>query len=273
MSRSLWFHVAIVDRRAHMRHARLCALFQGTFSQGRYTYDQFNHPFFQAMGMFIGESLCLIAFFAVNYNLKRQGLSDQIERASPDFRVWLFAAPACCDLLGTSLMYLGLTYTAASTFQMLRGSVVIFTGIFSVVFLGRRLFPYHWFGMLLVLSGLACVGVSSILYGSSNDASKPILGDTLVIIAQLVAATQMVVEEKLLDKYKVPALQAVGMEGVFGRQQNRTPSERAPTSASLAHRTYASQFSPFPSLLCRSGMFFMFILLIIFQNVPGLPGE
>ena len=72
--------------------------------------------------------------------------------------------------------------------------------------------------MLIVLAGLACVGVSSILFpsGDDSDASKPILGDTLVVCAQLIAATQMVVEEKFLERYRVPALQAVGMEGIFG---------------------------------------------------------
>lgn len=34
--------------------------------------------------------------------------------------------------------------------------------------------------------------------------------------AQVVVAIQMVVEEKLLTRYKVPVLQAVGWEGFFG---------------------------------------------------------
>lgn len=167
--------------------------------------------------MFVGESMCLLAFLTLNWYWTREGKPERIERAASDLPFYVFAAPAFCDMCGTSLMYLGLTYTTASTFQMLRGSVVIFTGFFSVVFLGRTLRPYHWLGMLIVLAGLACVGVSSIVFGSnSTSASKPILGDTLVVCAQLIAATQMVVEEKLLDKYRVPALQAVGMEGLFG---------------------------------------------------------
>lgn len=117
-----------------------------TYSYGRYTYDKYNHPFVQAFGMFIGESLCLAAFYYVNWRMKKQGNDDLIERATGDYKFYIFALPACCDMLGTSLMYLGLTYTAASTFQMLRGSVVIFTGIFSVLFLGRKLRPFHWFG-------------------------------------------------------------------------------------------------------------------------------
>lgn len=39
------------------------------------------------------------------------------------------------------------------------------------------------------------------------------LGDLLIIMAQIIVATQMVVEEKFVMKYNVPALQGVGWEG------------------------------------------------------------
>jgi len=37
-----------------------------------------------------------------------------------------------------------------------------------------------------------------------------------VLGAQVFTATQFVVEEKVLGKYNVPPLEAVGMEGIFG---------------------------------------------------------
>ena len=36
--------------------------------------------------------------------------------------------PALCDLIGTTMMFIALSWTFASSFQMLRGSVIIFTG-------------------------------------------------------------------------------------------------------------------------------------------------
>jgi drug/metabolite transporter (DMT)-like permease len=57
------------------------------------------------------------------------------------------------------MMYLGLTMTYASVFQMLRGSVVVFTGILSIMMLNRKLWPCHWLGMLLVMGGAFVVGV------------------------------------------------------------------------------------------------------------------
>ena len=41
----------------------------------------------------------------------------------------------------------------------------------------------------------------------------PSLGDLLIVIAQIVTATQMVVEEKFVTGHNVPALLAVGWEG------------------------------------------------------------
>jgi len=173
----------------------------------------FNHPFVQALGMFLGEMLCLGAF---RYSLWRERADGKVvERKA--FSPVILLAPACCDLAATSLMYVGLTLTYASVFQMLRGSVVIFTGILSVLFLKRKMQPFHWVGMFLVLIGLGCVGLSSVLDGgSSKNAPDPIRGDVLVIAAQLVVSVQMVLEEKYIGKYDVPALQAVGWEGVFG---------------------------------------------------------
>ncbi|EKX53281.1 hypothetical protein GUITHDRAFT_91990 [Guillardia theta CCMP2712] len=170
----------------------------------------FDHPFVQAAGMFLGEMFCLFALQAVLC------FGIPVER-NRDYPVMLFALPALCDLVGTSLMYLGLTMTYASVFQMLRGSVVLFTGILSVIVLGKRLAACHWTGMMLVLAGAFVVGSASLKTSDTTLApSNPVLGNLLIVSAQFVVGIQMVVEEKFLSKYQVHALEAVGLEGVFG---------------------------------------------------------
>merc|ERR1711997_1024802 len=42
------------------------------------------------------------------------------------------------------------------------------------------------------------------------------IGDVLIVCAQIIVASQMVYEEKVVSRYNVPALQAVGWEGTFG---------------------------------------------------------
>lgn len=42
------------------------------------------------------------------------------------------------------------------------------------------------------------------------------IGDLLIIMAQIITATQMIVEEKFVSGSNVSPLQAVGWEGIFG---------------------------------------------------------
>lgn len=184
---------------------------------------KFDHPFLQAVGMFLGELSCLLAFKVVfTYYTKRAQSGEVVElppsvTGSRDFNPLIFLPPAMCDLIGTSLMYIGLNLTFASSFQMLRGAVIIFTGLLSVAFLGRRLRGYEWLGILLVMCGLVVVGLSDILFPSKQASSKGIngiiTGDLLIILAQVITASQMVIEEKFVNKYRVAPLQAVGWEG------------------------------------------------------------
>mmetsp|Transcript_3348 Transcript_3348/g.4853 ORF Transcript_3348/g.4853 Transcript_3348/m.4853 type:complete len:409 (+) Transcript_3348:1-1227(+) len=95
---------------------------------------------------------------------------------------------------------------------------MIFTGIFSVIFLKRKLGAHQWLGMVVVLVGLTLVGVSSVMGpSSSSNAPNPVGGVIVIVIAQIVQATQMVVEEKFLTKYEgIQPMQAVGWEGFWG---------------------------------------------------------
>ncbi len=99
-----------------------------------------------------------------------------------------FALPATLDLLGVCLMNAGLTMTHASVFQMLRGCVVVFTGILSIAVLGRRLAPHHWAGMALVSAGAFLVGLSSLIAAPEAGSARPtnpLLGNALVVVAQV----------------------------------------------------------------------------------------
>lgn len=61
--------------------------------------------------------------------------------------------------------------TSASSFQMLRGAVIIFTGLLSVAFLGRKLVPSQWLGILVTMAGLVVVGLADML-GSRDETHK-----------------------------------------------------------------------------------------------------
>ncbi|KAF7657722.1 hypothetical protein LDENG_00023000 [Lucifuga dentata] len=198
----------------------LSAKWADTFSaKGCYgdAEHEFSHPFLQAVGMFLGEFSCLAAFYILLH----------IDRRSPEpkmnpgqsFNPLLFLPPAMCDMLGTSIMYVALNMTSASSFQMLRGAVIIFTGLLSVAFLGRRLASSQWLGILITILGLVIVGMADFLNPHGDDSHKlsdVLTGDLLIIMAQIIVAVQMVLEEKFVYKHDVHPLRAVGTEGFFG---------------------------------------------------------
>lgn len=176
----------------------------------------FDHPFLQAVGMFIGEFSCLVVFHCMRCILHFSG--RRMEVGTQNFNPLIFLPAALCDMCGTSLMYIGLNLTFASSFQMLRGAVIIFTALLSVAFLGRTIKTLMWIGIISVIAGLALVGVSDIIFGSNEnkDTNGVIAGDLLIIMAQIIVSVQMVYEEKFINRYNVPPLQAVGWEGLFG---------------------------------------------------------
>jgi drug/metabolite transporter (DMT)-like permease len=149
------------------------------------------------------------------------------------WRVALLALPACCDIAGTTLMNVGLLFVAASIYQMTRGALVLFVGLFSVLFLRRRLGAYKWAALFIVVGGVAVVGlagalakdhkaVPSTLFGLLRADAEPelavktIVGVLLIAAAQMFTATQFVLEESIMEKYSLEPLKAVGWEGLWG---------------------------------------------------------
>ncbi|XP_047430527.1 solute carrier family 35 member F6 [Mugil cephalus] len=177
----------------------------------------FSHPFVQAVGMFLGEFSCLVVFYILICHDRRR--PEPKINPGQSFNPLLFFPPAMCDMTATSIMYVALSMTSASSFQMLRGAVIIFTGLLSVAFLGRRLAPSQWLGICITILGLVIVGLADFVSGNKDDSHKlsdVITGDLLIITAQIIVAVQMVLEEKFVYKHDVHPLKAVGTEGFFG---------------------------------------------------------
>ena len=115
---------------------------------------------------------------------------------------------------------------------MTRGALVLFVGLFSVVFLKRHLFLFQWFALFVVVLGVAVVGLSGALYHSKDNVEdlarqavamatddlvlRAVIGVLLIAFAQVFTATQFVLEEYILEKYALAPLKVVGWEGIFG---------------------------------------------------------
>lgn len=146
------------------------------------------------------------------------------------WRVVLLSLPAICDICGTTLMNAGLLLVAASIYQMTRGALVLFVGIFSVVFLRRKLYAFQWLSLVGVMVGVALVGLagaiqpdqkhpsatSTAIADVSTDALKVIIGVLMIAGAQIFTATQFVLEEWILERSTIEPIRVVGWEGLFG---------------------------------------------------------
>ncbi|KAG9392847.1 Solute carrier family 35 member SLC35F1/F2/F6 [Carpediemonas membranifera] len=149
--------------------------------------------------------------------------TKEVAEAKPNLPFWksfFFFFPAIFDMLGTSTMYVGLVFTYTSVYQMLRAFLVVFTFILSTVVLRRRPTLQAFTGVVLIMVGTLVVGYISIQTGDEGTedraAKNPMLGNILVIAAQLFPAMQFIIEELVISKYSVSGLRAVGLEGFTG---------------------------------------------------------
>jgi drug/metabolite transporter (DMT)-like permease len=232
-------------------------------SPSRKHRSHFEQPVLQTLQMFIGEMGCWLVIGAFSmyqrYAGRRAGYetiadndgasddSETPEIANPlkpahaddegrlpleGRTIFLLALPACCDIAGTTLMNVGLLFVAASIYQMTRGALVLFVGLFSVWFLKRHLGLYKWFSLFVVVFGVAVVGLAGAITRDDkatpssvgdvdaqkeiSQAAMTIIGVLLIAGAQIFTATQFVLEERIMEKYAMEPIRVVGWEGVFG---------------------------------------------------------
>ena len=162
---------------------------------------QFSHPFVQALGMFFGEFACYFVYLFDRWNTKRQ--KKEFSEAKPGYHPLLFWGPALCDVFATSIMYFGLLFISSSVYQMMRGLVVLFVCMVSKFVLKKSYPAFKWLGVFCILAGAAIVGVVAIAYTPSDGGSnQEAFGVSCVIIAVLIQAVQVTLEEKYLDAWK-----------------------------------------------------------------------
>ncbi|EFQ98090.1 integral membrane protein [Nannizzia gypsea CBS 118893] len=241
----------------------------------------FEQPVLQTLQMFVGEMGCWLVLFCIDIwkgfiaprfssaplftdgyqsidndaDDEADAEADDIHKPDEDTRtqlsgnkILLLALPACCDITGTTLMNVGLLFVVASIYQMTRGALVLFVGLFSVIFLKRKLYFYQWFSLVCVVLGVALVGLAGAIFPDHHkapvnvspgdadavgvlvrrvveiitsedkhvDPLRVVLGVFLIAFAQIFTASQFVLEEWILEKYAMNPLKVVGWEGIFG---------------------------------------------------------
>lgn len=137
----------------------------------------------------------------------------------------MFLLLAFCDLTGGTMATISLLYVPSSVYQLFRGTVVVFTGIFSIWILKRKLKINNWIGIGLVFFGLICVGLSGLLNNffvegggdtTSSGAGYFVVGVVLLLVGDIIMSIQGILEEKYLKDVDLHPFVMVGFEGIFG---------------------------------------------------------
>ena len=149
-----------------------------------------------------------------------------------------------CSSAGWSLAFYSLKFTSPSSYAILKGTVIIFTAIDSRLFLNHHMPWKKWISLAIVFAGLVIVGMADVLEPANSITlernstqtmsveahncscfnrikdlgflSNEVIGDVLVVAAQIFLSMQFVYEEKVLSSYDIQPLQIAGWEGFYG---------------------------------------------------------
>ena len=188
--------------------------------------DSFNHPYFQWLQMFVGESLWIFIYlFEKAYLRKTYGsveASPGMQKAVAEgmkTKIFplLLGIPMLWDATASTLLLIAYINIPASIAQMLSGLVVFIVAILSMIFLKRRFYRHHWTGLFLIFAGIWLVATAALTeQGGADSSGNAVLGVAMMIGSDLVQGFQYIIEEKLLGSYYLSPMKVVGWEGMTG---------------------------------------------------------
>lgn len=173
---------------------------QTTYVDEHGVKQKFSHPFFAAAVTSLGQCMTLLLYWVKVFIEKRKKANERLQGSSSEAMhmmtplnlseirtseishsqmgggkeevkklnpLWL-AVPSFFDIIETSFKNIPLMLIAASVTQMLRSSVVFFTAMLALIFLGKKLYRHHWTSLLCIITGIFLVGLSTIVAGKDN---------------------------------------------------------------------------------------------------------
>lgn len=102
---------------------------------------------------------------------------------------------AAYDFVAQALNYTGSAMAGPTIFATIYSSVIVWTAVFSRVFLSRKLSHFQWLGIFIVFGGLAITGLDSMSMGR-----EVFLGSCLVSVGSMLHALTYVASEAVMTK-------------------------------------------------------------------------
>ena len=203
----------------------------------------FLKPLFLNWCMFLGMTLCLFIYFfeyiilpCFKKTKKDEPVLDIDEPVEGEKKLmtWkgylLMLIPALCDFLATYLMNFALIVVSSSIFQMMKGSIILFTAILAVIYRKQKLFGYEITGVVVIIISLVVIGSATLCPSYQDTADSSLAGSTteetsvgstlvgilLIFIGMFLQALQTIIEEQALHDISAPVSFVVGLEGIYG---------------------------------------------------------
>ena len=179
----------------------------------------------QTFFMFIGQYLNLIYFYLKILLVKRRNITHfrkyknraLMSAKKFNFNPLKIGIASIINCIA-SLMYLYAFYVLPPTmFQMILGSVIIFTPLLSWIFLKKKLYPHTIVGIIFTIIALVSICFSTLVLNSTIGSNSISLQAILLMIGGLfLTSCQRVYEEYLLKKIETSAFRFIGLEGLYG---------------------------------------------------------
>jgi hypothetical protein len=172
---------------------------------------RWSRPFFSSALLFFGMAFTLVPFFWFRYG--KEGVTKFNGQVILNMLV-----PSLLEFVGQAMFMMGVLYIPMSLSLTLKGARVVFSAVLLVVFLKRKLFPFHWFAVIATIVGLCIASIQSLVKpsGASKTMSESLTGIALVLGGEFIRSLRAVVEEKLMKKMRYDALLVVGLQGIIG---------------------------------------------------------
>lgn len=130
--------------------------------------------------------------------------------------------PSSLDTISSFLIGVALVIMPVSLWQMFRGSLIVFTALFTVCYRKRKLFRHEWIGVSLAVTALIILGVVALCEKDANENAvhrqwwQIVLGIGLVLVGQAMSAGQTIVLEVFLHDNEMDELTLVSWGGFWG---------------------------------------------------------
>lgn len=181
------------------------SLFEVTAVGSNGELQQFKPPLYQTWVMFLGMTFALPAHFLNEWYRRKTATKEELKKIEAEPAVtaktyMLLAVPSVFDLIATCLMVLGLLYTPASIWMLLRGGGIVFVALMKKYVLHHELKDFMWAGVGVIALGVGCVGYASSLgaaEASAEDGANAVFGVFITLAGTFVQSVQYVYEEKV----------------------------------------------------------------------------